>query len=608
MCGVVGAVCERNVVPLLLEGLRRLEYRGYDSAGIAVIGSQAIDLRRTLGKVDRLEERIQAEPLNGQTGMAHTRWATHGIPSENNAHPHCSHDEIVLVHNGIIENYLEIKKRLLDLGYEFQSDTDSEVVAHLIYYHWTQKGNVLAAVRATLAELQGAYSLVVGARSEAGHLIGARSGAPLVIGLGIGEHFLASDSYALLPLTHRFVSLEEGDVADISREGYVIYDHNGCVCERQVRKSEERRGQDGKGEYKHFMQKEIHEQSRVLAEALEGRIYQNHLLDKGLSPKFYETLAKVRAVHIVACGTSAHAGLVARYAFEAQGISTHVEVASEYRYRKVCVPENCLFISISQSGETADTLCALRQAKELPYLDYVAICNVAESPLVHESGHVLLTRAGREIGVASTKAFTTQLLVLQLLILYWRQANGKNDAWDQAQIDAILRLPTTVERLLQLNAQIEEEARHYRDVGNCIYLARGELYPIAMEGALKLKELSYIHAEAYPAGELKHGPLALIDSNMPVIALLQEGMLSQKTLSNLQEVQSRGGKLLVFHDERLSLAELPQARCISLGAIEAPQSAIAFVLPLQLFAYHVALQKGTDVDQPRNLAKAVTVE
>lgn len=607
MCGIVGAVAERNVVPILLEGLKRLEYRGYDSAGVVVCHNQAFKRCRALGKVAELASKVNEAQLTGCTGMAHTRWATHGVPSEANAHPHISNNRIAVVHNGIIENHQTIRSELQDAGYVFTSQTDSEVIAHLIDQHYQRNGgDFLQAVQEVSQGLEGAFALVVSAADRPDELIVARRGSPMVIGVGIGEHFVASDTYALLPVTRRFVYLAEDDVAVIQRNGYTIYDCNGERVTRAEEESDQNADVSGKDGYKHFMQKEMFEQPSVIAETLEGRVLNDQLNTAAFDPTLLDTLKQVRQIHIIACGTSYHAGLVIRYHLERAGYVTQVEVASEYLYRDVAVQEGTLFVAISQSGETADTLAALSKAKTLGYCGYVAICNVPGSALVRASDHVILTRAGREIGVASTKAFVTQLVALHLLRMLLVAAQGGQG--NNTAIQALTRLPAHAEALLQLDRSIGEAAKLLEGKHGCLFLGRGECYPIAMEGALKLKELSYIHAEAYPSGELKHGPLALVDEHMPVIALVKADGVAEKVLSNLQEVQARGGRLLIFADERIDTSAFAEAYVISLGKLDEETASIAAVIPLQLLAYHVALLRGTDVDQPRNLAKSVTVE
>jgi len=611
MCGIVGAIAERNVTPILLEGLRRLEYRGYDSAGIVTLDQrdQHLHRTRTVGKVQALAERLRREPVRGSLGIAHTRWATHGEPSERNAHPHVSNDSVAVVHNGIIENHRELKEELIAAGYRFESDTDTEVVAHLIDQRMRETGDLLAAMQQAVARLTGAYSLGVICRDDPERLIAARVGSPLVLGIGIEEHFIASDVFALAPVTQTFVFLEEGDLADVRRESFTLYDGEGQAVERPLSYAGQMAGAAGKGGYRHFMLKEIFEQPAVVAETLEGRVHQGRLLEDGFGPEAPALFEQVQGVHIIACGTSYHAGLVARYWLENLGVPCAVEVASEYRYRRGVTPPGTLFVSISQSGETADTLAALRAARERGYLSTLAICNVAESSLVRESALTLLTRAGREVGVASTKAFTTQLVALRLLTLMLGRRRGLSEQAEAALVRDLELLPRALEEALQLDGAIERLAEHFAEKHHALFLGRGPQYPIAMEGALKLKEISYIHAEAYPAGELKHGPLALVDADMPVVCVLPKDDLLEKVLSNLQEVRARGGELFLFADREVDThLSGVSTHVLSLGAVPESIAPIVFAVPLQLLAYHAAVLKGTDVDQPRNLAKSVTVE
>ena len=611
MCGIVGAIAERNVTPILLEGLRRLEYRGYDSAGIVTLDArdQQLHRLRTVGKVQMLADRLQQEPVRGPLGIAHTRWATHGEPCERNAHPHVSSGSVAVVHNGIIENYRELKDELLAAGYCFESETDTEVIAHLIDRHFRETGELLTAVQQTVTQLTGAYSLGVICRDDPDRLIAARAGSPLVVGIGIEEHFIASDVFALAPVTQTFMFLEEGDLAEVRRESFTIYDRRGQVTERPLTYSSQAGGAVGKGHYRHFMLKEIFEQPAVVAETLEGRIHQGRVLEDSFGPDAAALFDQVHGVHIIACGTSYHAGLVARYWLENLGVPCTVEVASEYRYRRGVTPPQTLFVCISQSGETADTLAALRAAKERGYVATLAICNVAESSLVREAALTLLTRAGREIGVASTKAFMTQLVALRLLALMLGRRHGLAAAEEATLVSDLERLPKALEEALALNGAIERLAEHFADKNHALFLGRGPQYPVAMEGALKLKEISYIHAEAYPAGELKHGPLALVDSDMPVVCVLPKDGLLEKVLSNLQEVRARGGVLFLFADRAVDAGlSGVDTHVLSLGAVPESIAPLVFTVPLQLLAYHVAILKGTDVDQPRNLAKSVTVE
>jgi glucosamine--fructose-6-phosphate aminotransferase (isomerizing) len=610
MCGIVGATAERNVVPILMEGLRRLEYRGYDSAGVAVRADDAVQRRRAMGKVAQLQAVLDKEPLAGRTGIAHTRWATHGVPSTANAHPHISGPEIAIVHNGIIENHAALRAELKADGYEFTSDTDTEVIAHRIHKHLRTEHDLEKAVRKTVAELDGAYALVVMSKDEPGKLILAREGCPVVIGLGIGENFVASDVAALLPVTRKFKFLEEGDIAVITREGVEITDLAGNPVERPETESELTADAVERGRFRHYMQKEIHEQSRAVAETLSERIADGRVLDAALGPTAATLLPKIKAVHIVACGTSYHAGLVARYWIEEHcNLPCSVEIASEYRYRKVVVPDSTLFIAISQSGETADTLAALRKAKESGYLTSMAICNVPESSLVREADLVLMTRAGPEIGVASTKAFTTQLTAFAMFTLMLGRHNGLDSEHERVLTQQLLELPGLIEQVLTLDEPIEKMAGNFAEHHHALFLGRGAQNPVAMEGALKLKEISYIHAEAYPAGELKHGPLALVDEDMPIITVAPNDDLLEKLKSNLQEVRARGGQLFVFADPNVDFDEGDGIFIMRMPVhIEDFQAPILYTIPLQLLSYHVAVLKGTDVDQPRNLAKSVTVE
>jgi glucosamine--fructose-6-phosphate aminotransferase (isomerizing) len=609
MCGIVGVIAERNSVPILMEGLRRLEYRGYDSAGIAVVESGRVARLRTVGKVKILQDALDAAPIAGHVGIAHTRWATHGVPTVNNAHPHISRDGVAIVHNGIIENHEVLRADLKGLGYTFTSETDTEVIAHRIHLHLASSADLFEAVRKTVADLQGAYALAVISESDPECVVVAREGCPVVIGLGVDENFVASDVAALLPVTRRFMFLEEGDVAEIRRTSIKILDAAGARRARPIRESDLPADAVERGQYRHFMLKEIHEQPRAIAQTLEERIAGGKLLDAAFGPGAEQIFKKVKAVHIAACGTSFHAGLVASYFIEQIcRIPARVEIASEYRYRDPVITPDTLFVTISQSGETADTLAALRNAKQAQYLSTLTICNVAESSMVRESGLVLLTRAGPEIGVASTKALTTQLTALAMLTIALAK-NGSAAVQERELVSQLLQLPGLVEKTLQLDAAIQELAKVFADKHHALFLGRGPLHAIAMEGALKLKEISYIHAEAYAAAELKHGPLALVDEDMPVVAVAPNNELLEKLKSNLQEVRARGGQLYVFADPRarmhseegVTVIEMP----VAASELQAP---IIFAVPLQLLAYHVAVLKGTDVDQPRNLAKSLTVE
>ena len=610
MCGIVGAVAERNVTAILLEGLKRLEYRGYDSAGVAVFTNAGkLERMRRPGKVSELEQALLGEPLVGRLGIAHTRWATHGAPCERNAHPHFSGD-LAVVHNGIIENHEVLREQLKGLGYVFTSDTDTEVIAHLLNHKLKDLGDLTVALKATVKELHGAYGLAVVSASQPDRVVAARSGSPLVIGLGLGENFLASDQLALRQVTDRFMYLEEGDIADIRRESVAIWDVNGNSVEREAVQYRDGAEAADKGEFRHFMLKEIHEQPSVVQRTLEGRLSQNQVLVNAFGPQAAELFAKVRNVQIVACGTSYHAGMVARYWLEElAGIPCQVEVASEFRYRKVVVQPDTLFVTISQSGETADTLAALRNAKELGFLASLAICNVSISSLVRESDLTLLTQAGREIGVASTKAFTTQLVGLLLLTLSLGQVRGTlGEGVEATLVEELRRLPARLGEALAMDSTVEKVAELFADKNHTLFLGRGAQYPVAMEGSLKLKEISYIHAEAYPAGELKHGPLALVDDDMPVVTVAPNNELLEKLKSNLQEVRARGGQLIVFADEKAGMTNAEGTHVINMPHIHDTLSPILYTIPLQLLSYYVAVLKGTDVDQPRNLAKSVTVE
>ncbi len=611
MCGIVGAVAERNVQGILLEGLKRLEYRGYDSAGMAVLDPQGhLQRGRALGKVAALEERLTREPLPGRCGIAHTRWATHGRPSEQNAHPHQSGERLAVVHNGIIENHEALRRELEAEGYVFTSETDTEVIAHLLERESRQAGDLLAAVRRVLDRLDGAYALGVIHAEEPDVVIGARKGSPLIVGVGIDEAFVASDPLALLQVTDRFIYLQEGDAVRLSAGGRIeVFDATGLPVEREIQVFEHGDGAASKGDYRHFMLKEIHEQPMVIAAALEGRLGERSALVESFGPEAEALFRQASQVHIVACGTSYHAGMVARYWLERYaGIPVQVEVASEYRYRQVVVPEGTLFVTLSQSGETADTLAALRFARERGYLASLAICNVPGSSLVRESDLTLMTQAGPEIGVASTKAFTTQLTALMLLTLALGRVKGLDERVQADLVTALRGLPGLVARVLELDPEIEALSMAFAEKHHALFLGRGAHFPIALEGALKLKEISYIHAEAYPAGELKHGPLALVDSEMPVISVAPNDELLDKLKSNLQEVRARGGELFVFADEGVGLEEADGIRVIHLPHVHEALAPILYTLPLQLLSYHVAVLKGTDVDQPRNLAKSVTVE
>ncbi|MEB6588250.1 glutamine--fructose-6-phosphate transaminase (isomerizing) [Pseudomonas asiatica] len=611
MCGIVGAVAERNITAILIEGLKRLEYRGYDSAGLAVLTqSGELQRRRRIGKVSELEAAVAADPLAGQLGIAHTRWATHGAPTEGNAHPHFSGSEVAVVHNGIIENHEELREELKGLGYVFASQTDTEVIVHLIHHTLKSIPDLADALKAAVKRLHGAYGLALISTKQPDRLVAARSGSPLVIGLGLGENFLASDQLALRQVTDRFMYLEEGDIAEIRRDQITIWDQTGHKVQRETVQYHEGAEAADKGAYRHFMLKEIHEQPSVVQRTLEGRLGKDNVMVQAFGPQAAELFAKVRNVQIVACGTSYHAGMVARYWLESlAGIPCQVEVASEFRYRKVVVQPDTLFVSISQSGETADTLAALRNAKELGFLGSLAICNVGISSLVRESDLTLLTLAGPEIGVASTKAFTTQLVSLMLLTLALGQVRGTLEAGVEAElVEELRRLPARLGEALAMDATVEKIAELFADKHHTLFLGRGAQYPVAMEGALKLKEISYIHAEAYPAGELKHGPLALVDNDMPVVTVAPNNELLEKLKSNLQEVRARGGELVVFADEQAGMTNGEGTHVIKVPHIADALAPILYTIPLQLLSYYVAVLKGTDVDQPRNLAKSVTVE
>lgn len=614
MCGIVGAVAQRDIIEILLEGLRRLEYRGYDSAGVAVVNNDGQYTRiRRLGKVQELANAVDELALQGGvcggTGIAHTRWATHGEPSEINAHPHVSGD-ITVVHNGIIENHEELRALLQQRGYVFVSQTDTEVIAHLVEWELRTSKTLLEALQKTATQLDGAYGTVVLDRKDPNRIVVARSGSPIVIGLGIGENFLASDQLALLSVTRRFMYLEEGDVAEITRRDVTIYDKAGKLVEREVIESNIEHDAGDKGQYRHFMQKEIFEQPMALKSTMEGRITHNSVITESIGVNAVEILKKVEHVQIIACGTSYNSGMAARYWFEdIAGVSCDVEIASEFRYRNFVTRPNSLLITLSQSGETADTLAALRIAKEKGYMAAMTICNVSGSSLVRESDIAFMTRAGTEIGVASTKAFTTQLAAMLMLVTAIGKEQGRiNKAKEAEIVEAIHALPVQIESALALDKQIEDLAEDFADKHHTLFLGRGEYYPIAMEAALKLKEISYIHAEAYAAGELKHGPLALIDADMPVVVIAPNNDLLEKLKSNVEEVRARGGLLYVFADEKASFEADENMKIIPMPHVSEITAPIFYTVPMQLLSYHVALIKGTDVDQPRNLAKAVTVE
>lgn len=610
MCGIVGAVAERNIVPVLIEGLRRLEYRGYDSAGVAVVDDKnKLGLARTVGKVAELEEKLKQKPLDGLIGVAHTRWATHGGVTESNAHPHLSGNRIAVIHNGIIENFQPIKDEMLQKGYVFDSETDTEVAAHLIYDYVQQGMDLVEAVGEAVKRFEGAYALLVIDAHDPHRIVVSRVASPLVIGLGEEENFVASGIPALLPVTQRFIYLEQGDLAEIRRDGVRIVDTEGNDVTREVHETEWDSASAEKAPYDHFMLKEIFEQPSALADTLYGRVSNQRVMPESLGPKAEQLLDKVENIHIVACGTSYHAGCVGKYWIESlTGVPCQVEIASEYRYRKVVVPPNTLFVTLSQSGETADTLEALRMATKLGYLGTLTICNSPHSSMVRESDLVMMTQAGPEIGVASTKAFTTQLLSILLVTLMMAKHRGLSVEREQEFVANLTHAAAASDLALKMNDQLQELAQDFADKNHTLFLGRGPMWPIAMEGALKLKEISYIHAEAYAAGELKHGPLALIDDEMPVVVVAPNNELLDKLKSNMQVVRARGGQLYVFADDATGIESEEGMKVISMPHADRLIAPIVYTVPLQLLAYHVAVLKGTDVDQPRNLAKSVTVE
>ncbi len=610
MCGIVGAVAQRDVTPVLLEGLRRLEYRGYDSAGIAVLNSDSqLERIRVAGKIEDLERALEGELFSGNTGIAHTRWATHGKPTIENAHPHVCRDQLALVHNGIIENHEKLREQQKNLGFKFSSETDSEVIVNQIYDYMDKGDDLLSAVLETTLMLKGAYALGVINKSVPDRIIATRSGSPLVIGIGIGEYFIASDVFALLPVTQQFIFLEEGDIADISQDSLTIYDKNNNIVKRPVSLSELSAENTDKAGFRHYMLKEIYEQPTAITDTLEGRLDKGLMVEDAFGQTASHIFDNVKSIKIVACGTSYHAGLVAKYwAEELANVPCQVEVASEFRYRDIFVPENTLFVTISQSGETADTLAALKKAKESGYLNTLSICNVAESSMTRESDLVFLTRAGVEIGVASTKAFTTQLVSLLLMILAIARRHGMDSDTEKKIVSQLEHLPGQINTVLELNESISDLANQFANKNHALYLGRGTMLPVAMEGALKLKEISYVHAEAYPAGELKHGPLALVDEEMPVIAVAPNNVLLEKLKSNLQEVKARGGKLYVVTDTTTEINLDDDIEVLKISPVSEYISPIVYTVPLQLLSYHIAVLKGADVDQPRNLAKSVTVE
>lgn len=610
MCGIVGAVAQRDVAEILVEGLRRLEYRGYDSAGVAIVdGESNLTRVRRLGKVQELADAVDSAQVVGGTGIAHTRWATHGEPSEANAHPHMSGD-IAVVHNGIIENHEELRELLKSRGYVFESQTDTEVIAHMVEWELRSSETLLEAVQKTAKQLEGAYGTVALDRKDPSRIVVARSGSPIVIGFGVGENFLASDQLALLNVTRRFMYLEEGDVAEITRREVTVFDASGERVEREITESNAEHDAGDKGQYRHFMQKEIYEQPTALINTMEGRITADSVVTEAIGVNAAEILSKVEHVQIVACGTSYNAGMTARYWFEdLAGVSCDVEIASEFRYRKFVTRPNSLLITLSQSGETADTLAALRLAKEKGYMAAMTICNVAGSSLVRESDFAFMTRAGVEIGVASTKAFTTQLSALLMLVTaLGKQQSRISKEKEQEIVEALHALPKQINAALSFEKDIEELATDFADKHHTLFLGRGEFYPIAMEASLKLKEISYIHAEAYAAGELKHGPLALIDADMPVVVVAPSNELLEKLKSNVEEVRARGGLLYVFADADAGFEADETMKIITMPHVSEITAPIYYTIPMQLLSYYVALIKGTDVDQPRNLAKAVTVE
>jgi glucosamine--fructose-6-phosphate aminotransferase (isomerizing) len=612
MCGIVGAIANRQVTPILMEGLRRLEYRGYDSAGVAVWEDERaqIDRLRRVGKVAELSDALEQNPITGTVGIAHTRWATHGKPTEQNAHPHMSGSGVAVVHNGIIENFELLREELTAAGYEFTSDTDTEVIAHCIHAELDNCDSLQDAGVATVARLEGAYALAVICEKYPDEMVVAREGSPLVIGVGIGEHYIASDQLAISPVCSRFMFLEEGDIATVKRESTQVFNHQQHPVTRELVELDAAYDTADKGPYRHYMLKEIHEQPNAIRNTLEERISGDHVLTSIFGPQAETLLKEVKAVQIVACGTSYHAGLVSRYWFEAiAGVPCQVEIASEFRYRKVAVAPGTLFVTISQSGETADTLAALKDAKsQEQYIGSIAICNVPGSSLVRASDLSLMTRAGREVGVASTKAFTTQLIALCLLMLLVGRQRGLAAEKEAEIVQSLKRLPADIEKSLALAGEIESLAEFFGDKHHSLFLGRGAQYPVAMEGALKLKEISYIHAEAYAAGELKHGPLALVDADMPVIAVAPKDELVEKLKGNLQEVQARGGQLIVFADKDSGLVGDDHIKVLLVPTVSDVLAPVLYTVPLQLLSYYVALIKGTDVDQPRNLAKSVTVE
>ncbi len=606
MCGVVGAIAQRDVVAILLDGLKRLEYRGYDSAGLAVIAPEnntekkgKVHRVRAAGKVAALVDNLEQTPLGGNLGIAHTRWATHGVPCERNAHPHTAANRVVLVHNGIIENYSVLKEKLLSKGHVFESDTDTEVAAACIYESLKKTNDLLSAVQEAVGQFEGAYALCIMDAEDPNRLIGVRKGSPLVVGLGFGEHFLASDALALQRITQDYIYLEEGDVAELSREGFRIFDHTGALVTRQQKTRTFNQDTSDKRGFRHFMLKEIYEQPDAIRATLEGRLNKGTVVESIFGIKASEIFSKTQMVQIVACGTSFHAGLIARFWIEAiAGIPCQVEIASEFRYRKRVVQAGTLLVFVSQSGETADTLAALRSTHSTGYVGTLSICNVPDSSLVRETDLVFLTHAGPEIGVCSTKAFSTQLVALLLLTA----------VLSKQSLQQLNQLPDLIQNCLSVDKAIQQIALRFNHKAHALFLGRGLNFPVVLEGALKLKEISYIHAEAYPAGELKHGPLALVDEHMPVVVLAPSGELLDKIKSNIEEVRARGGELIVFTDNKSGIIADPRLHVIELPMVDELLAPIVYTIPLQLLAYHVAVLRGTDVDMPRNLAKSVTVE
>lgn len=611
MCGIVGAVASRDITQVLLDGLKRLEYRGYDSAGLVVIDkNQLLDMRRSVGRVAALE--TLSENVQGELGIAHTRWATHGRPAEHNAHPQMSSTEVAVVHNGIIENHKELREQQKADGYVFNSETDTEVIVHQIDKHLKQGCDLLTAVQNTTDELKGAFGLGVISKDDPTTLVAARRGSPLLVGLGNGENFIASDMSALIPVSNQYVVMEDGDTAKVTRDSVELYDTDRKLVDREIRISTLSDAETDLQGFSHFMKKEIHEQTRAITETLEGRLGANTVLEAPFGDQAKTIFDATKEIKIIACGTSYNAACVARYWFEEFGLRCDVEIASEYRYRKHVVNKGTLFVTISQSGETLDTMAALDMAKDLGYSNTLCICNVPESSLVRASDLTIFTHAGREIGVASTKAFTTQLVVLMLLaICLRRRARGidhKGDALEHEIVQELRSLPNQIEHALSLEQDIIAMSKHFSDKDHSLFLGRGMHYPIAVEGALKLKEISYIHAEAYAAGELKHGPLALVDQNMPVVAVAPNDELLEKLKANLEEVRARGGQLFVFADVESGLESDDETMVLNVAPVNNYIAPIIYTIPLQLLSYHVALIKGTDIDKPRNLAKSVTVE